>query len=103
MSNPPKAVCGVAEPVRESDDIDIRLELEAVEHVIAAVSLGLWLVPDTRAGSGASAAAVLERQPADVLLRRAFHAASDSKLRLKPKSAAKALSDVRTLLRTMKV
>jgi hypothetical protein len=77
--------------------------LEAVEHVIAAVSLGLWLVPDARAGSGASAATALERQPADVLLRRAFHAASDSKLRLKPKSAAKALRDVRTLLRTMKV
>jgi hypothetical protein len=77
--------------------------LEAVEHVIAAVSLGLWLVSGAPSGSVTSAAAVLERQPADVLLRRAFHAASDSKLRLKPKSAAKALRDVRTLLRTMKV
>ncbi|HEX2874660.1 MAG TPA: DUF6178 family protein [Polyangiaceae bacterium] len=77
--------------------------LEAVEHAITAVSLGLWLVSGAQAGSVTVAASELERQPADVLLRRAFHAAGDSKLRLRPKSAAKALSDVRTLLRTMKV
>lgn len=77
--------------------------LEAVEHVIATVSLGLWLASEARAGSSASAAAALERHPADVLFRRAFRAAAESKLRLRPKSAAKALSDVRALLRGMKV
>lgn len=77
--------------------------LEAVEHVIAAVSLGLWLVSGAQAESVTSAAHELERRPADLLLRRAFHDAANSKLRLKPKSAAKALADVRALLRAMKV
>ena len=75
--------------------------LEAVEHVLAVVSLGLWLVGGAQAET--AAAAELARQPADVLFRHALHAASNSKLRLKPKSAATTLSQVRTLLKTMKV
>ena len=77
--------------------------LEAVEHVIAAVSLGLWLVVGEQAGSETVAAEELARQPADVLFRRALHGAANSKLRLKPKSAAIALGHVRALLKTMKV
>mgnify|MGYP001550252081 CR=1 FL=1 len=77
--------------------------LEAVEHVLATVGLGLWLVGGDQAGSEAVAANELQRQPADVLFRLAFQAGANAKLRLKPKSAAKALGQVRTLLKTMKV
>lgn len=77
--------------------------LEAVEHVVAAVSLGLWLVSSDHAASPTLAAAELVRQPADLLLRQAFRAAANAKLRLKPKSAALALRQVRTLLKTLKV
>jgi hypothetical protein len=77
--------------------------LEAVEHAMAAVSLGLWLVCGTPSGTPEDAAEQLARHPCDALLRLAFARALDPKLRAKPKNAAKDLARVRTLLKGMKV
>jgi hypothetical protein len=78
-------------------------QLEAVGHAIAAVDLGLWLACGPKAASPEQAAAELERHTCDGLLRLAFAKAPDPGLRLQPKSAAKALTDVRALLKAMKV
>jgi hypothetical protein len=77
--------------------------LEAVEQVIAAVSLGLWLAGGQQAASAEGAARELERHACDLLLRLAFSKASDPSLRLRPKNAAKLLVQVRALLKAMKV
>jgi len=77
--------------------------LEAVEHAIAAVSLGLWLLGGAAAENIEAAAEQLAQHPCDALFRLAFARALDPTLRLKPKNAAKDLTTVRTLLKTMKV
>jgi hypothetical protein len=78
--------------------------VDAVQHVIACVSLGLWLcVEDAPAEAEAAAARVLERETCDRLLRAAFAAALEPGRRLKPKRAAEALATVRALLKSMKV
>ena len=77
--------------------------LEAVEHAIAAVSLGLWLAVGAQADCAADRARELERQPCDVLFRLALSQASAPKLRITHKNAAKSLAAVRLLLKTMKV
>jgi hypothetical protein len=76
--------------------------LEAVEHAIAAVSFGLWLVAGEPSPSGRAAAQKLAQQPCDALFRLAFAQASNTALRVKPKSPAKDLARVRALLKTMK-
>ncbi|MES1188577.1 MAG: DUF6178 family protein [Myxococcales bacterium] len=77
--------------------------LEAVEHAIAAVSLGLWLLGGGAAENPAAAAEQLAQHPCDALFRLAFTRALEPTLRAKPKNAAKDLARVRTLLKTMKV
>jgi hypothetical protein len=77
--------------------------LEAVEHAIAAVSLGLWLACGAPAAAPADAARQLERHPCDLLFRLAFARAREPKLRARLKSAAHDLARVRTLLKTLKV
>jgi hypothetical protein len=69
-----------------------------VEQVIAAVSLGLWLVGGQQVPSAEDAACELERHGCDLLLRLAFGKASDPRLRLRPKAAATLLAQVRALL-----
>jgi len=76
--------------------------LEAVEHAIAAVSFGLWLVAGEPSPSAEAAARTLTRHSCDVLLRLAFAKAGEPALRVKPKSAAKDLARVRALLKAMK-
>jgi hypothetical protein len=76
--------------------------LEAVEHAIAAVSFGLWLVAAEPSPTPEAAAQKLAQQPCDVLLRLAFAKATESALRVKPKSPAKDLARVRLLLKAMK-
>jgi hypothetical protein len=77
--------------------------MEALEHVITAVSLGLWLAVGQQAASAEDAARELGRNACDLLLRLAFSRASDPSLRLGPKNAAKLLTQVRALLKAMKV
>jgi hypothetical protein len=77
--------------------------VEAVEHAIAIVDLGLWLVLGSRDASPAAAARELGQRTCDGLFRLAFAKAPEPGLRLKPKSAANALTRVRALLKTMKV
>lgn len=77
--------------------------LEAVEHALAAVSLGLWLASGAQRGDAADRVRELERQHGDVLFRLAFREAADPKLRISHKSPAKSLASVRALLKTMKV
>ena len=76
--------------------------LEAVEHAIAAVSFGLWLVAGEPSPSAETAARHLAQQPCDALLRLAFAKAAAPALRVKPKSPAKDLARVRALLKAMK-
>lgn len=79
--------------------------VEAIEHAITCVSLGLWLaVQGTPASEVVAVAAVaLETETCDGLLRSAFAAALEPGRRLKPKSAAAALAAVKALLKSMKV
>jgi Family of unknown function (DUF6178) len=76
--------------------------LEAVEHVLAAVSLGLWLAAGPKHDSPEDRARELSRQPCDVLFRLALGQAPEPKLRVSHKTAAKSLAQVRALLKTMK-
>jgi len=77
--------------------------LDAVNHAIAAVSLGLWLACGAPAVAPKDAAQQLQLTPCDVLFRLALARAQNPKLRTRLKSAARDLSDVRTLLKTLKV
>ena len=77
--------------------------LEAVEHVLETVSLGLWLAADAPRETARDCARELEHQPCDVLFRLAFRLASQPGRRISHKNAAKSLATVRALLKTMKV
>jgi hypothetical protein len=76
--------------------------LEAVEHVIAAVSFGVWLVAGEPSPSAEAAAHALARQRCDTLFRLALAKAAQPALRVKAKSPAKDLARVRALLKTLK-
>jgi len=76
---------------------------EAVDHAIVVVSLGLWLACGGPAATPTDAARQLRLQPCDVLFRLAFARARNPKLRSRLKSAARDLTRVRTLLKTLKV
>jgi hypothetical protein len=76
--------------------------LEAIEHAIAAVSFGLWLVAGESSPSVEAAAQKLAQQPCDALFRFALAKATEPALPVKPKSPAKDRARVRALLKTLK-
>jgi hypothetical protein len=76
--------------------------LEAVEHAIAAVSFGLWLVAGEPSPSVEAATQKLAQHPCDGLFRLALANAANPAVRTKQKSPAKDLARVRALLKAMK-
>jgi hypothetical protein len=76
--------------------------LEAVEHVMACVSLGLALLCGSRTASAAEAARQLAGQPCDGLFRRAVSSAASASLEAGPLIDAPTLAKVHRLLASIK-
>jgi Family of unknown function (DUF6178) len=76
--------------------------LEAVEHAMACVSLGLALVCGSRTPSADEAALELGKHPCDGLLRLAFTRARGPSLAAGPLIDAKTLAKVRSVLGSIK-
>jgi hypothetical protein len=77
--------------------------VEAVEHAIDSVSLGLGLAVDAQAADAGGIARALAQHPCDGLFRLALRRAAEPGLESRPQIDARTLGRVRALLKTLKV
>lgn len=77
--------------------------VEAVEHAVGCVSLGLELAGEVKGSAVRSAARTLARHPCDGLFRLALRKAGEPSLESSRKIDVQLLAQVRALLKTLKV